>query len=62
MAAKVGIDYFGALREKNRPIAKIHERGARLGARVPQEATATPADVSVKIAGADSRERLFNYV
>src|ERR1700679_2318453 len=39
IAAKVGMNYFGALRKKNRPIAKIHEGGVWLGPWVPQAAT-----------------------
>jgi hypothetical protein len=45
------MDYFGALREKNRPIAKIHECGVRLVPWVPQETTAMLADGSAKSPG-----------
>jgi hypothetical protein len=56
------MNYFGALRKKNRPIAKIHECGVWFVPWVPQEATATRVDESAKSAGADSRRWLFNYV
>jgi hypothetical protein len=62
IAAKVGMNYFGALRKKNRPIAKIHECGVWFVPWVPQEAIATRVDESAKSAGADSRRWLFNYV